>query len=76
MGESCHTASEMNMAELAEACGVPEERLRTLFPDLKITEDFDVDAFMEKLTAVMDEQGEAEHNEEPESELDKAEQPA
>ena len=44
----------MNYAELAEASGISEERLRELYPNLKIDEDFDVDKFLKELEKLQD----------------------
>lgn len=44
----------MNYAELAEASGISEEKLRKLYPDLKIDENFDVDAFLKDLEKQQD----------------------
>lgn len=44
----------MNYAELAEASGIPEQKLRELYPDLKIDENFDVDAFLKDLETLQD----------------------
>lgn len=53
----------MNYAELAEASGISEQRLRELYPNLKIDEDFDVDAFLKELEKLQDTDQEPEQKE-------------